>query len=706
MDMKTSFDVKPIREYKRIMMDGMHASFPGLTFEELSNAIDYSISQRMYNAPATLDNNYTKEETNTNMLEFLKYIETLEPILTSSGVLFKKHKDVDNPLRRMINNFLINRKKYKKEMFKYPKGSTMFERYNLFQLLEKLNANAVYGCLGAPTSMYYNVYTAEAITRQGRSYISCSIMLFESLLANNVKFNSVNEIIVFINNIKSESGIRKYNDYSILDRNIDVDECFIKIMDTVDMSVWAPTEDEMARVYEYIAGLSQEDLNRVYYKNNLYEFFDNTFMTNLLNDTLATLENPFMDPNDPPEEAKSKLDNIVDLIKEYVYYGYFYIDKLDRIEYMQRDVVAICDTDSTIISFDAWYRFALNKTYNNRNIKIRNMKHDMCTIVKPDEFGDIPKRPMCEYVEPECDYDFYTDEVIEMKKYIEPCKLSPQEGLRYSIINIIAYVCSNLVVDYLDRYCKACGSGDGGKCKMVMKNEFLFARAMLTDNRRNYASFQELQEGKVIPKNKALAVAGLPMDKSTLPTQVKNTFKKVLYEDVMSCPVVDQVKIMKQMILFEKEVYNNIMSKKLDYYKPDSVSSMNSYNKNPLSVNGVVACLIYNELRDDTMPAIDMEEKNHIIKIDLDVNKNNIFKIKDKYPETYEKLVNLLNHPTLGSKVDIIALPPDVDVPDWVLEFVDYKKIVSKYAKNFPFEPLGMNRNENDSVSYSNIVKF
>lgn len=704
--MKTSFNVKPIQEYKRVMMDGMHASFPGLTFNELSNAIDYSISQRLYNAPLVIDNNYIKEETNMYVLEFFKYIESLDPIMTSSGVLFKRHKEVENPLRDMINGFLIDRKKYKKEMLSYPRGSVLYERYNLFQLLEKLNANASYGCLGSPTSMYYNVYTAEAITRQGRSYISCSIMLFESLLANNVKFNSINEIIMFINNTKSESDSRKYNDYNILDKNISVVDCFIKIMDTVDLSVWAPSEDEMARVFEYIASLSQEDLNRVYYKNNLYEFFDNTFMSNLLNDTLETLENPFMNPNDPPSEIKSKLDNLVDLVKEYVYYGHFYVDKLDRIDYMQRDVVAICDTDSTIISFDAWYRFALGKTYNNRKIKIKNMKHDTYKLVKPDEFGDRPKKVMCEYVKPEYDYDFYTDEVIETKKYIEPCKLSPQEGLRYSIINIIAYICSNLVVDYLDRYCKAYNSGDGGKCKMVMKNEFLFARAMLTENMRNYASFQEIQEGKMIPKSKALAVAGLPMDKSTLPTEVKDVFKKILYEDVMACDTIDQVKIMKEMVLFEKAIYKNIMDKKLDYYKPDNVSAMSSYEKNPLSVNGVVACLIYNELRDDHMPAIDMDEKNYVIKIALDVNRNNAIKIKDKYPETYEKLMALFDHPTLGSKVDIMALPPNVDVPDWVLEFVDYKGIVSKYAKNFPFEPLGMNRNDNDSVSYSNIVRF
>ena len=55
---------------------------------------------------------------------------------------------------------------------------------------------------------------------------------------------------------------------------------------------------------------------------------------------------------------------------------------------------------------------------------------------------------------------------------IEPCKIIPQDSLKYSIINMIAYICSDLIVDYLNEYTKLTGSYEEGvKCKMIMKNK-------------------------------------------------------------------------------------------------------------------------------------------------------------------------------------------------------------------------------------------
>ena len=139
-DFLKAMNLKLIQEYEQILVDGLKHSFPLLNECELREAIQYSIFNRLENKPAFIENNYTRKRIDGTVLDILNYIHSLEPIITSSGVLFKKHKEADNPLSRMIMGFINQRKIYKKTMFKYPKGSELFERYNLFQLLEKLNA--------------------------------------------------------------------------------------------------------------------------------------------------------------------------------------------------------------------------------------------------------------------------------------------------------------------------------------------------------------------------------------------------------------------------------------------------------------------------------------------------------------------------------------------------------------------------------------
>lgn len=182
--------------------------------------------------------------------------------------------------------------------------------------------------------------------------------------------------------------------------------------------------------------------------------------------------------------------------------------------------------------------------------------------------------------------------------------------------------------------------------------------------------------------------------------------QNILVEDILTADNIDQVNIMKKLIILEKVIYKSIMNKETKYYKPDNIASINSYSKNPYEVNGIVAAMIYNALRGDDMPAINLEERNKIIKIKINVNKNSAERIKDKYPDVYEKLMVLFDDPNLGKKVKIIALPVDIEVPDWILEFVDYNSIINDNLKNFPLESIGLRRFDNDSVNYSNIINL
>lgn len=697
MDITQMINSKTSEIYIKEVMDALKLTFPGLYESEIREAVNYSIMKRGSDSIAVLDNNYTKAKENTTLFAITDYIISREPIITVSGVMFRKHGYCPNPFVMLIQEFLKQRGIYKDTMFKYPKGTEDFEKYNILQISEKTSGNAMYGASGNHTSIFYNLYVAQSITMQGRSCIASAIMLFEATMANNVKFSSLNEVITFINNVRREPA-KTYPQEIILDRDkwVSVEECFFKIIYSCGF-YWIPTEKEMTLVWDILNQCSQRELNNLFYKNNLFWFVENSVVMNKIINILSSLDTPFIDPNKAPDCIKDQMDELYQMIYEWVYYDKQYMDRIDRTENMYRCVSMLTDTDSCFISFDGWYRFILDKTFNIP-MKIKEIEID-------EKTGEVS-----EAFEKRYDYNFFTDEVIETQEIIRPDIVSPQVGFRCSVINILASIMGKLAIDYMGKYSDnsnstTCHDGSRRKSFFILKNEFQLKRALITDGKKNYCAYQERQESSIIPKEKALSVTGMPIKKVGVPESTKIRLQKILLDQVLNAGEISQIEIIKQLAILEKQIIQAIHDGSKEYFKPERIKAKEAYD-NPMRESGIKASIVFNYLKDDNDEPIDLSVRNSILNIKININKNNVENLKDKYPNVYFKVLELMKQKEFAKGITGIAILDDKPVPEWVKDYIDYTTIVNDNLHTFPCEALGIDRKEKDAINFTNIIRL
>ena len=102
----------------------------------------------------------------------------------------------------------------------------------------------------------------------------------------------------------------------------------------------------------------------------------------------------------------------------------------------------------------------------------------------------------------------------------------------------------------------------------------------------------------------------------------------------------------------------------------------------------------------------------------VNVNKDTLESIKDEYPEQYQKLCELTDPKNQNladglkvcdlfkGKLDTIALPKDLPVPEWLRKLIDYQEIITDNLGNFPVSSAGIGQFGAKKANYSNVVRI
>jgi hypothetical protein len=268
-------------------------------------------------------------------------------------------------------------------------------------------------------------------------------------------------------------------------------------------------------------------------------------------------------------------------------------------------------------------------------------------------------------------------------------------------------------------------------CKIILKNEFTFDRLLTTAAKKNYASLVTVQEGNLIPEKKQLDTKGIEVfTKSTKTETTREALKKILMEDILKSPEINQLQVIKDIVIFEKQIVNSVREGSKEFFKPAKIKSTSSYD-DPMRNQGIKGAVAWNAIRQGTiLEGIDLSERNAIDIAKVKINRLTAENIKDSYPDIYRNIINLFNEDdnapdaytieidkktgkekkkdnrTFKGSIDAISIPKDTPVPEWLKEFIDYDTIVEDNIKGFPYESIGIQRLDKNHVTYTNIIKL
>ena len=630
------------------------------TKSEINDKLDKIIKKDLKNQNVTVFNNYTNTAVRTNILDLTDSIEANHLIITGGGCLFLPHGTKPNILIDFILEIMKRRKDAKKMRKNFEKGSDGWLKWDIAQLLNKLVINSLYGCCGYPGFLLYNVFTAEAITSEGRFIITTAINCIEAFLGNAFYFVDESELTHYIYNIHTE--YKKYGELDV--SKFGVNDYLPLVYDRlIEKSKFTMTDKMKANLLDMLTGKPQGELALLYYKNNLLEFSKLDFVKAKFkyiienNGLLSFCEMDLLKNDEMRQVTKS----IWDLYEVFVLYNYPINDKIRKAMYLPKTRALYTDTDSVFVS--------------------------VCHLV-----------------------DYIKNDVLHGNN-----PMASDNDLTFTSVNLML-IFINIAVDrYLKTLCYSTNIEPEYAEKLGMKNEFYLKRILFVEKKKRYISLSILQEGQLLGKGRGKPeIKGFEFVKSNTKPYLRDFYTQLATDEILEADEISPSRIFKKMAQLKSDIEYGMSHGDSKFYKQAKVKTPDNY-KNPFSTQGITAVMLWNAIC-PTM-AIELPADVNIVPIkslrlpkppertkptevvQLDPFKNkNIEELADKYPDVYQRLYNEIytneNPQIRYMNLSSIALPKNsnITIPQYVFDLINYDDIVTNSIQLFlpVMESLGI----------------
>ena len=630
------------------------------TKSEINDKLDKIIKKDLKNQNVTVFNNYTNTAVRTNVLDLTDSIEANHLIITGGGCLFLPHGTKPNILIDFILEIMKRRKDAKKMRKNFEKGSDGWLKWDIAQLLNKLVINSLYGCMGYPGFLLYNVFTAEAITSEGRFIITTAINCIEAFLGNAFYFVDESELTHYIYNIHTE--YKKYGELDV--SKFGINDYLPLVYDRlIEKSKFTMTDKMKENLLDMLTGKPQGELALLYYKNNLLEFSKLDFVKAKFkyiienNGLLSFCEMDLLKNDEMRQVTKS----IWDLYEVFVLYNYPINDKIRKAMYLPKTRALYTDTDSVFVS--------------------------VCHLV-----------------------DYIKNDVLHGNN-----PMASDNDLTFTSVNLML-IFINIAVDrYLKTLCYSTNIEPEYAEKLGMKNEFYLKRILFVEKKKRYISLSILQEGQLLGKGRGKPeIKGFEFIKSNVKPYLRDFYTQLATDEILEADEISPSRIFKKMAQLKSDIEYGMSHGDSKFYKQAKVKTPDNY-KNPFSTQGITAVMLWNAIC-PTM-AIELPADVNIVPIkslrlpkppertkpteavQLDPFKNkNIEELADKYPDVYQKLYNEIytnvNPQIRYMNLSSIALPKNsnITIPQYVFDLINYDDIVTNSIQLFlpVMESLGI----------------